>query len=104
MYSLDKKPMPSDCNKQSNKRKYVEDSSDDSDDSNMPPSKQATLRKSNVVSGHASPKAVSPQVERSHSPAIVSDVDSSPVKVNSVTNIEDRLFSLSQKITGKSGG
>lgn len=102
--------MPSHCNKQSNKRKYIEDSSDDSDGSSHPPSKprkelnNSSVTVSNVVRERAPPKAVTPQEERNYSPATVSDVDSSPVKINSVTNIEDRLFSLSQKITGKSGG
>lgn len=73
--------MPSD-KKQSNKRKYVEDSSSESDDSTLPPKKTAC---------------------REDTPVILSDIDS-PVKSKSVTSIRDRISSLNQKISVKSGG
>ena len=75
---LDKKPMPSDKKKSPYKRKYLEDSSDKSDDSdNLPPPKKPLHQKKGSCS-------------TSSPPVVLSDGERSPGKSKSVT---DRLSS-----------
>ena len=83
----DKKPMPSDKKKPPYKRKYLEDSSNESDDSDDFPLPKKPLHQKKGSCSRSSP------------PVVLSDGERSPEKSKSAT---DRLSSLCQKVSLKS--